>query len=902
MDEGQDQDKRRLQSELDELRQRFDQLAARMDTLEQQRAPVPAASKPPAAVSLGPKSSPAAIPAQRSAAPSPPFSPVDQSRSEAIKQRHHQPAMKPKKAARPSFQKPDWLSGTRGLIFGISLIGVIIFIVGIAFLYKLAVDNGWISPTMRVLGGVGLGVVLLVCGEVVRRKINALASSGISAAGIAAIYAAIFAAAKMYQLIDSPTAFAFLVAITVIGVLLGSLSNRVVLAILSLIAAFLVPVLLSTGEPSYIVMPAYLISLLALGLFLSGWRGGAYSYVRKLAWWGTGILGTLWLQDRCVDAPTSSLVFLSTVWLATVVELVVSARFITTMRDRTKWTNTSRAGFLLAEDGEKTFDPRALLSAEARWINSLFGVTAWAVAMAALTLREIHSDLDYLAPLGFAVASIVIAFFTLTKKREGGGLWVKHGSPRSALGAALGINGTLLGVATIATAMGGWMQVMAWAMVGLAAIETARRIRFRAAGIFGLAMFGLALGRLASFDFLDHVIDDPDGSVLSIGYSVWTWQMLFVGGACVAAAWRSRYKVEASITACLSMWVIGGSLIHPQSASETLGPALVLIAMVAAWSRVVFPIAAVLINAIVLASVGIGIAVLGQISVEHNHLVLDIQVISLVIAGLGWVGFALLPGSGFVLRFSSAAVAIGAWGIALWSLDAQLGTSEALLFESLYAAVLVLIGFKLTRWSVMEISGVLIGVLTLGWAAHQVVIGEPTFDQPPLIGTGFWATMILVSTSIWIVLRLRKLHKAKDAPRVLGSLRTTLVMVLLGLAWALLLASSSIEAERVARKVFAEGAVRGAAVSIWWSLFAVASLVLGFRLVAALRWAGLGLLGMVAIKVLVFDTRVLEPAARVVAAMTVGLVIIGAGILYAMMIKSIEPKPENDTTDDAESD
>ncbi|MBL4591460.1 MAG: DUF2339 domain-containing protein, partial [Phycisphaerales bacterium] len=610
---------------------------------------------------------------------------------------------------------------------------------------------------------------------------------------------------------------------------------------------------------------------------------------------------TLWLVDAHSEAPVNALVFISCVWIGTVVELVVSSRFFGSLRDRTEWSDESRVGFLVDESGEKTFAPWLLLTPEARWINALFGVSAWAVVAAAMTIRVLDADLDYLAPLGFGVASLLVAVFTVGKQSEqNAGLWAQHGSPRSALGAAMIINGLVLSVVTTATALGGWMQVVTWAMIGIAAIETGRRIRFRAAGIFGLILIGLAIVRLGTLDFAVHMLYSADEAVLGLGYSEWTWQMLFVGAVCGAAAWRSRYKAEAGIAGCVGLWVLALSLVHSESSPASIGTAFVLIAMTGAWIHVFYPVAALSVNAFVLASIGAGVALLGQINQSDSMPVMEINVVSMVLVGLGWVGFAARPRAGFVSRWTSAGLAIGAGAVALWSIDAAYGTPLALLFGSIYCAALIGIGHRLLRWSVMEIAGILVWTVTLGWAAYQINTGQSTFDQAPVIGVDFGTTIILVGSAVWIGRRLPGLLLADDASESTAGTRMTIAGVSFGLAWTLLLAGTSIEGERIARSMFAEGAVRGAGVSIWWSIFAVGSIVVGFRSVAMIRWAGLGLLGAVAIKVLVFDTVVLNPAARIVAMMTVGLVIMGAGALYAKLasISGAESEVEEGSIDE----
>ena len=687
------------------------------------------------------------------------------------------------------------------------------------------------------MGGAALfGVVLVGVGEFFRRKINPLASSGISATGIATMYGAILAAAKLYDLINTPVAFVLMVLVTITGVLLGSLSSRVMLAILSLVGAFAVPVLLSTGEPSYFVMPAYLIALLALGLALSGWRGGAYGRVRQVAWWGTGILGTLWLEQTHILSPASSLTFVSIVWLMTVAELIASSRFFTTLRDRTEWPTDSIAGFLVGDNGEKTFDLWALISREARWINSLFGVSAWAVTAAALTLREIDPKLDILAPLSFSVVSVLIVLFVLVGKRKKysrhpDSIFATNGSPRSTLAAAMIINSTLLGVATIATALGGWVQVVAWAMVGLAAIETAKRIRFRAVGLFGFAMLAVAIARLLSYDLIVHLLDDATLVGYGFAFTQWSPQVVFIAGACAGAAWRSRYRTEGNIIACVSLWLVAASLVHSEVTADSLGAALLVLAAIGAWISYRVGMPALRINTYVLSGVAMGIVLLGQFAFDFDtgSMPLDINVFSMIVVGLAWIALAALPDARYRARLAFASLAVISGTIAIVKLVDASGESEALFAVALYAGAVIYLGTRLVRWSLVEIGSVLLFWIACAWTVYQFSLGEHAFEGQPVLSFAFGSAIIVVGCALWGGRLLPKLPVVRDAPYTLTMTRAQLTAMSLGLAWMLLLSSPSIEVVRAMRLFFEQNSAGWAAVSIWWSLFAIASVALGFR-------------------------------------------------------------------------
>jgi uncharacterized membrane protein len=796
----------------------------------------------------------------------------------------------------------EGLLGARGL----ALLGVIILIVGIATFLKFAYDQGWfggITPALRCLLAGGFGLGLIGVGEVLRRRINPLASSGVSAAGVATVYASVLAAAKLYELLAPAPAFALLVLVTIGGVLLGVLSSRVMLALLSLVGAFAAPVLLATGEPSYIVMPTYLLALLALGLVLAGWRGGAFAHVRRLAWWGTAIVGSLWAastyDDAAMLAPVGVIGFAALVWLATVAELVASARFFTIIRDRRgDWPDDARAGFVRTASGAIAFQPRALFSPEARWLNALFGVSAWSAAVAAITLREHAPAWDFAAPLGLGLASVAAGAVVLAIKPAGvARLFATQSSPRSALAAALTINAALLGVATIATAFGGWVQIVAWTTIGVAAIETGRLLRFRAATIFGLGLIGIATARLASLDLLEHLTMGDATTVLGLAFGAWSAQVALVAAAAAVCAVRARRWPERVIGASAAMWLLAATPVHPDSALDALGALAAVIAAAGVWIAFagtkrwadVDPFLKTLpTNALTLAGVGAATASVSAGMAFDVETSAGIAAAPFVVIALAWAALAALPGAGYALRTSCAALAVGAGIVAIGDImDASRAT--ALLALSVYAGVVGLAGLRLVRWSVAEIAGGVVVLAAAAWAAWTVSLDERMFMGPPIAHEGFLPAIFAAVSAVFVGVTLPRLARPEDADPGLPQARRVISAGLLALAWVVLLASTSIEAVRTARATLDDETARGAAVSIWWSVFAIASLVGGFRLGAPLRWAGLGLLGVVAAKVLLVDTVTLSTPARIVAAMVVGLLTIGAGVLYARVVDRLGP-------------
>jgi hypothetical protein len=101
-------------------------------------------------------------------------------------------------------------------------IGLLLF--GVALLYLLSVERGWIGPPVRVGFGLAVGAALLVMGLRVYENRRTFAQV-LLGGGIGAFYITGFAAFQLYALIPYVVAFTFMVAVTLLAFFL-SLSGR----------------------------------------------------------------------------------------------------------------------------------------------------------------------------------------------------------------------------------------------------------------------------------------------------------------------------------------------------------------------------------------------------------------------------------------------------------------------------------------------------------------------------------------------------------------------------------------------------------------------------------------------------------------------------------------------------
>jgi uncharacterized membrane protein len=158
--------------------------------------------------------------------------------------------------------------------YWLNKIGIALLLLGLIFLYKYSVDQGWLVPTVRVAFGLILGTVLLAIGLRVYQDHRHF-SQVVLGGSIAAYYTTGFAAFNLYALVAYPVAFAFMVSVTVLAVLLALRRDEVVLSIIGVAGALATPFLLYSGTENVPALVAYTCLILAgtgAIYFYRGWR------------------------------------------------------------------------------------------------------------------------------------------------------------------------------------------------------------------------------------------------------------------------------------------------------------------------------------------------------------------------------------------------------------------------------------------------------------------------------------------------------------------------------------------------------------------------------------------------------------------------------------------------------
>ena len=150
-----------------------------------------------------------------------------------------------------------------------NLVGIKLFswIAGIAlvlaavFLFKYSVDHGWLRPAVRATFGMLAGIGLLVVCELRIARNYRFTANAMDGAGIAILYATLFALHGRWHLWPAWAAFVGMLVVTAVAVFLSTRRDSVFIALLGLIGGFATPALLSSGENRPIELFSYLLLL-----------------------------------------------------------------------------------------------------------------------------------------------------------------------------------------------------------------------------------------------------------------------------------------------------------------------------------------------------------------------------------------------------------------------------------------------------------------------------------------------------------------------------------------------------------------------------------------------------------------------------------------------------------------
>ncbi len=454
-------------------------------------------------------------------------------------------------------------------------IGAIAVIIGAALFLKLAVDKGWfggIPPALKCLSVAAFGGALIAAGEAARRWINDWASSGLSAAGVGALYAAAYAAHGVYSLISPLEAVGLFALAALIGVGVAARSNLLFVAIVSIVGGYLSPLLFADMQAKATIIPINTFLMLIVGLALPILRGERFRSLPTIVWWGTLGYGFLWVFGHELGSALTGAdlllggLFLALSWIAIHVELAIAAR----------------RGALAAGDGGRWRTMR-----EGRRILASFSSTAWAIGLGVVLMRQWNPGLDW-APAAMGALACTWMAIVLA-----GNLRAFKDAPENdteRLGAALATQAGACVLLTVLLTFAGWALGAAWLALGLAALAAGAWMRSNGLSIYG--MVALALGSLRVLIF-DSMWLAGGVEVAGLRLTTWTAMAALAGGSWIACAGMQRWRKDGD------SWAIGAmipgvaflylSLLHENVDLQSLCVAYAAMALLIAVPARLFP-------------------------------------------------------------------------------------------------------------------------------------------------------------------------------------------------------------------------------------------------------------------------------------------------------------------------
>ena len=803
-------------------------------------------------------------------------------------------------------------------------VGAIVTVMAVGFFIKLAYDMGWwghLPPLAKCLIAAGFGVLLLCTGEYILRKVGRMAAVGLFGAGLGTLYLTAYATFRFFQLLEENGAFWLMLLVAVLGFGITVRARLVAIGVLSLIGGYLSPILLAEAETFPAALPTYLTMLLTVALVLSLTKSDWFRLLRYVGLVLHAILATLWLHKEGTEHWLLAMSFITLWWM-----LVTGETLLAALRGQSPHGNA---------------------------IASLFTTIWYAAAGCGILVVANPGDRNWLG-LFTAVVACACTFIALP---FGPGLTVLSRMPRRAMerltvtlwaevgiliAAAIGLQFREQGQS--------FGQTIGWLVMGVACIEVGRRLPSRGVDWFGLLVGALGVSRVWK---IDHSLGILRTSIWTYGdVSMTYWSLLALGSvlATFLAALRLRQHgtsgrqprvtsavlltiigtlqwMALCVAQCDALALTGGWLLcaglllaaAPIGQRQRYVPIALFVLTATAAKWLVFdamiprlqpnwdPTATTLV---VNWQMGLALAIsccaywtycrlLPKTVVDTDASSQPDQTTSTraqipIVAGVLLVLVAL---SFEVDRLISRAELIqtakavrtwlplqerALWWTLLWAvggLATLVGGCVARLRE-LFNAGWVLVVAAVLAWLSAD---------TLSWRLqHGVVPCRVALNLQFVVGITLLA---ILAVAIWNSRR----PPVPDAPGY-STIKPTITLAG-GLIMAIGLWLGSLEIDRFfapeSARVSNPAMACQTGLSIYWGLYGIALVALGFRRRSApTRYAGLGLLILALLKVLVVDLKEVDYIYRVLSLLGVGLFLLGTSLAYSKLTTLLDESNE----------
>lgn len=723
--------------------------------------------------------------------------------------------------------------GARAFIW----VGAITLALSAIFLVRYSIEEGYLSPEVRVILAALFGFALIGGAEKVRARDSRVAQA-LAAAGVAALYGALFAAVALYDMVSKVGAGGAAAALTAfaIGV---SLRHGMLVAALAFVGGFVSPAIIGSETPNTPVLFGYLLAIAA----------GTLGVIRHRGWWplGWGVLaGSLAWVGIWIAAETDGLP-----WVALFLVAVAGLFVWTTWRRVSEsenlpidvatlvWTALAGTGALLAaivviDGGEQDAGWLALaahgagLYAFGRWTPRFQYVAALAplLSLATLALWWLDRDSDRLGGLIVAFGALyAVGAFALMWNAGRPGFW-----------AALSVSAALTHF------------LFCWWALRTASTGTP----------WGLVSIGLAVPFLVGAERLAR----------------WRTQMTGATEALGVLASGVSFFIAAAIPLELSREWITVAYAIELAAVAYIADRLELVAMrQLCWPLLAVVMVRFVVNPEVLhyGRVFWGYAIsIAALVAATRFLLTDDRLRRAVQAGAALLTFVMLT---LEVRILFRPDSMDALDAAFLERSVYVVVWGAFALAALWIARLRHDPVALWAWRLSGLLALGVVLLVQVFVANPIVMRTDVGSLPIL--NGLFLAYAVPALMVFLARRWTDIERSGELNLLLDAAISLLVLVYI-----------SFEVRHLFDPGF-ERAGLGAeglelyTYSIVWLLFGVALLALGFwRNAAALRHAGMALVCLVVVKVFLVDMAGLGGLLRVFSFLGLGAALLGLGYAY----------------------
>lgn len=758
----------------------------------------------------------------------------------------------PRRWQLPAFEDLERLVAGRGL----AIVGGLALLLGGIFFLGLAFSRGWIGPEARVVIGLAAGIGLFGLGAWVFGRGQPIVAHVLVAVGLGVLSLSLFAATRLYGFIGPELG---------VAAALGAAGAAAVLAIRTdsqLIAGFgLVAVLAS---PPVMGASATLVTMIFLGTALAGTT--AISLYRTWRWLPAVafLLAAPQLGSYVSGTP------------ALVVGLLAVAAF---------WLLN-----VLAAGGEEFRVRRQRLSATSATLLVITTVfTVWA------GFEVLQGDLERwrgLFTIGLAVAQLGIGAYFLRRDGE------RH--PFGMLTAATGIAALTLAVPI---QLGAPWVPLAWSAEAVALAWLYVQWRHGYSGLAATVLGTLAVSHILVVEYplgawtapaADAVpFANPDGLALAfvlaaMGVAIWLlrerWQRVTIAG------------VGAGLLIAAAPFELDGLAHAGLLAAMTVAAALTerrLLRIPVVPARVPEDDLSFVGDRALYAASALAAATLAWLTLDR-YLPVDDVISGLAVDGsfaalqfandaTAITGMILIAGIGLALAGGRAwrqgGVLVAAAAIA-WLMPTQLGAAWSVV--SWAGLVIALVALRsgedppLRAGSWLLGAAAVIETLAVVASPERLVVRGSPFAEPMLVNGG---TLAVAALAVMFA-AARPLSPRDAEARWAGAAAGAAAVYLASIGLVDVFQAQlggPIRLEELQKQAHV-------ALSVLWALVGATAFVIGLASSrTAVRLSGLGLLGIVTVKVFIVDLAALDVAYRVLSFVALGILLLGAAYLYGRL-------------------